>query len=295
MWRRVSSKRRVAGLTAPCAVCAALLLLLAVTPAGAAELQVVQIALHQYEGGPPLPGAHEFFPGESVFLSFRIAGFTLSKEDAIHLAYRIRAVDPDGVPLAEPLVAEIREEVTPQDKESEWLPIVRYDVQAPIGAPTGDYQLLIHVSDELAATKAEAAVRFRVLGRDVEPSDTLVIRNFHFYRTESAPQPLPYPAYRPGDSVWSRFDITGYRFGANNQLHIDYGITVLRASGKVLFEQPVAAEEKRNSFYPQRYIQGAFSLNLTPDLAAGEYAIVVTVRDHIGGQTHEARAVFHVR
>ncbi len=273
--------------------------LAAAAPAADRKLAIVQAALHQYDGGPPVPASFEFFPGDTVFLTFRIAGFkTVEKDDEDHLwlAYRIEAFDPEGLPIREPHEGRIAAELTYQDKKQKWTPLVRYEALVPPTAPSGEYRIAIHVEDLYAKTSTELEKTFQVRGRDdIEPSETLVIRNFHFYRSETSMRPLSRPVYRPGSSVWARFDIVGYRFGENNRFSIDYGVKVLRASGKVLFEQPVAVSEEEESFYPQRYLQGGLSLNLTPDLSPGDYTLIVTVRDHIGNQTYEEEHVFTVR
>lgn len=262
--------------------------------ADAGPLAVVRAMLHQYEGGPPISSSFEFFPGDTVFLSFRIAGYHLSDEDELHLGYRVEALDPAGVRLQKPATGTILTQLRWQDKKKHWMPIVRYHVLVPPAAPSGDYRFVMTVNDVLANSRTHAETRFRVRGQQVAPSDTLVIRNFRFLRSGTALQALSPAAYRPGDSVWARFEITGYKFGEKNRFSIDYGIKVLRASGKLLFEQPVAATEERESYYPQRHIPGSLSLKLTRDLAKGAYTIIVTVHDHIGGQTYQTKQVFTV-
>ncbi len=262
--------------------------------AESSKLSIVRTVLHQYQDGPPVASGFEFLPGDTVFLSFRVAGYHVTREDKIHLKWVIDALDPSGLRLKEPVSGELATEVTPEDRKNNWMPIVRYEVLVPPAAPSGEYGIRLKVDDKLGETSAESEVKFRVRGREVPPSDTLVVRNFRFLRSETSTQPLEVAAYRPGDSVWARFDITGYKFAEKNRFSIDYGIKVLRASGAVLFEQPVAAEEERESFYPERHIAGSLSLNLTPDLSKGEYTIVVTVHDRIGGQNFETRQTFLV-
>lgn len=269
--------------------------LLSAGPAAESEkLSIVRTVLHQYQDGPPLSSGFDFFPGDTVFLSFRVAGFHVTKEDKIDLTWEIDARDPSGVRLKEPVSGELATEVLPEDRKNNWMPIIRYDVLVSPSAPSGEYGIQLKLTDRLGKTSTESMVRFQVRGRDVAPSDSLVVRNFRFLRSETSTQPLEVAAYRPGDSVWARFDITGYKFAQNNRFSIEYGIKVLRASGSVLFEQPVAAEEERDSYYPQRHIPGSLSLTLTPDLSKGEYTIIVAVRDRIGEQTCETQEAFLV-
>ena len=139
----------------------------------------------------------------------------------------------------------------------------------------------------------KAAV-FHIKGRDVAPSDTLVVRNFRFLRNEDDVKPLPVAAYRPGDSVWARFDMTGYKLGEKNQVDIEYGLTVLREDGSVAYTEPQAANQKIQTFYPQRYQPGELNLNLAKDQPLGKYTIVLAVRDNLGQQMYETRETFSV-
>lgn len=269
----------------------------AVCLAAPPKLDVVQATLHQYEGGPPLAGTFEFFPGDTVFLSFKVAGFQLvekANEEVLSLAYEVEAFDPEGLRLREKATGKVAGAVTPEDKKAKWMPLVEYNVLVPPAAPPGDYRLVIAVKDLHSGAEAHKEVTFRVRGRFVEPSDTLTVRNFRFYRSEVDTRALQVPAYRPGDTVWARFDITGYKLGENNRFSIEYGLAVLSESGKELYRQEVAAADERESYYPERYTQGSLSLNLTPDLAKGTYTIVLMVRDRLGNQSYEMRQTFHV-
>lgn len=265
--------------------------------AAAARLEIVQPALHQYEGGPALTGAVEFFPGDTVFLTFRVSGFELvekANEESLALEYEIDALDPQGVRLQEKVGGKVSAVVRPEDKKAKWLPLVEYSVLVPPAAPPGEYRLALAVRDVNSGAEARRDVTFRVRGRYVEPSETLVVRNFRFYRSEVDTRPLEVPAYRPGDTLWARFDITGYKLGPNNRFSIDYGLSVLSESGRVLYTQEVAAADERESYYPERYTQGSLSLSLTRDLAKGTYTILLTVRDHLGDQTYQVRQNFFV-
>jgi hypothetical protein len=118
-------------------------------------------------------------------------------------------------------------------------------VTIPPFADSGSYRAVIAVKDELAGKETSKEVSFQVRGRDVEPSDRLVVRNFRFLRAEDDVQPLAaVAAYRPGDAVWARFEMTGYKIAEQNRFHVDYGLAVLGPSGKTLFSQPQAAVEQ---------------------------------------------------
>jgi hypothetical protein len=258
------------------------------------KLRIVQPVLHEYEDGPAVPSSYQFRSGEQIFLSARVAGFktTPGEDKRVHLSYTVRAEDSRGVLLEPPTSDKIVETLSAEDKE--WLPKITYSFGVPPLADPGTYRVRIAVQDELAGSTAQTQVEFPVRGAIVEPSDTLVIRNFRFLREPDERRPLKPPAYRPGDPVYARFEITGYKTGPNNALSVEYGIEVLRPNGERIFAEPKAAADEQAPFYPKRYIEGSLQLGFQPALAVGEYTVVVSTRDLIGNQVHEERFQFQI-
>ena len=239
-----------------------------------------------------MPADLGYAAGELAFFSMEIAGYQKSEKDHIQLAWEWKCVDPSGIPLVEPASGKVETEVSPEDKE--WLPKVRQNFEIPSYTPSGNYRLLITVHDALSGADASADIPFRVRGHNVAPSETLVVRNFRFYRSEDDLQPLAAAAYRPGESVWARFDITGYKLGAANAFEVQYGLRAILPDGKPGFSQPEAATLKDQSFYPRRYTPAALSLTLPADVVKGEHTIILTVRDKIGNQAAETEQKFSV-
>ncbi|HEY1340263.1 MAG TPA: hypothetical protein VGF59_22280 [Bryobacteraceae bacterium] len=270
------------------------LLLLALLPAaaGAAGLEIVKPIISQSDGGAPDPPGFDHAPGETLFFSCRIAGWSKTPEEKIHLAYSVQAFDPKGVALTELYKNELTDEVSPQDKE--WLPKIATEVPIPPLVAGGEYKILVKTEDLIGKTNAELSVPFRVRGHELQPSDTLVVRNFHFYRSDDDTQPLERAVYKPGDGVWARFDLTGYKYGDHNKIDVSYVTSVIAPSGKLLWKQPEAATEQTESFYPKRYVQASMGINLTPTIKPGEYTILVEAKDAVGGQTHESKYTFTV-
>jgi hypothetical protein len=248
------------------------------------------------EDGPIADKDFQFLQGEMVFVRMRFAGFTKAKDDEdrerIHLSWKVEAIDPQGVPLVEPKTGDIAAQLTQQDKD--WMPKARHDFLLPPLLDPGNYKVIISGTDVIGKTSARQELVFRVRGRIVEPSDTLIVRNFRFLRSEEDAVGLSTPAYRAGDPVWARFDITGYRFGERNRYEVGYGLEVFDASGKSIYAQPEAAQESRESFYRRRYMPGMLSLNPSKDIAKGEYTIVLRLRDVTGGQQQESRHAFTI-
>jgi len=270
-----------------------LLFALAILSAAPSTLSILKPVISDMEDGPGVPPSFTFVPGQFIFLSYEVAGFTVSGEQKIHLSYKMDALDPKSVRLMETDANVLDTTLAEEDKN--WKPKMRQQILIPPLAPSGPYKIAIQVTDDLNKTAtASQELKFEVRGRDVEPSGELAVRNFHFYRGEDDREPLATAAYKPGDTLWARFDIVGYRFGQHNSVDVDYGIAVLAPSGKVLFAQEKAAEEKSYSFYPKPYVPGSMNLDLQKTIRPGDYAIAITVRDHAGNQTCEAKGAFKV-
>jgi len=260
--------------------------------AGAPALEVVRPIIAQSDGGIPVPTGFEHVPGETLFFSCRVAGYSKTAEEKVHIAYSVQAFDAKGVPLTEIYKNELVADVTPQDKE--WMPKIATEIQLPTLIAGGTYKVVVKAEDVFAKTNAELAVPFEVRGHELEPSDTLVVRNFQFLRSEEDTHPMEKAGYKPGDPVWVKFDITGYKYGEKNKIDVSYSTSFLSPSGKVLWTQPEPAVEQSESFYPKRYVAAQMGLNLLPNTRPGEYTIVLTVKDAVGGQSFESKHAFTV-
>jgi hypothetical protein len=268
-------------------------ILIALLPAllsAAPNLQIVKAVISQMEDGAPDPAGFVHVPGETLYFTCRVAGYSKTSEDKIHLAYSVQAFDPKGVPLTELYKNDLSDEVSPQDKE--WMPKIQTEVAIPPLVPAGDYKILVKVDDLVAKTQTELPVSFKVRGHDIEHSDTLVVRSFHFYRSEDDTKPMENAVYKPGDGVWARFDITGFKYGEKNKINVSYVTSVIGA--RVLWTQPEPAVEQTESFYPRLYIPANFGITLQSNFKPGEYWIGVQVKDAVGGQTFESKFPFKV-
>jgi len=271
------------------------LLVVALLPAllGAAPaLQIVRPTISQMEDGTADAPGTDRVPGEILYYTCRVNGFKISPDERVHLAYSIQAFDSKGVPLVEEVKNEITAEVHPQDKE--WMPKIATEVPIPPLIASGTYKVVVKVEDKIANTSAEQSTNFTVRGREVAPSDTLVVRNFRFFRSEDDEKPLEKAIYKPGDGVWARFDITGYRYGEKNHMDVSYVTSVIAPGGKVLWTQPEPATEQSESFYPKRYVPSAMGITLQKTIRPGEYTIVVQAKDAVGNQTCEEKYTFTI-
>ena len=146
-------------------------------------------SLSQMEDGVPEPPGFQYASGETLYFSCRVAGFTRSEDQQVHIAYSVQAFDPKGIPLDELYKNEIKVELSSQDKE--WMPKITTSLAIPPLTPSGAYKVVVKAEDMLAKTSTESTLPFQVRGHDFDESDTLVVRSFHFYRGEEDAQPAP--------------------------------------------------------------------------------------------------------
>ncbi len=277
-------------------VLCALLTSAVLSQAAPATLAIVKPTLHQFEDGPPVYADHRFVPGDTVWFSFQVENYRTmeqGEERKVLLSYRIDAMDSQKTPLVEPMIGKVDTTLKPQDKD--WMPKIRHSFLIPPHALPGSFRIAAAVKDELSGQEASIDIAFSVRGRQVELSDALAVRNFRFLRDENDTVPKADAAYRPGDTLWAKFDITGFHIGGKNHIRVEYGISILNSEGKVLYSQPDAAVEEKSPFYPMRYVPGAVSLNIQPGTPAAEYGLLVTVRDAVGQQTIESRHTFRIQ
>jgi hypothetical protein len=273
-----------------------LTLLAAAHPASAA-FSVDRIALHQFEDGPELGPTHVFLPGESVFFSCRLTGYqaaiTGENQRSVKMSWTLDVTDASGIPLVAGIKGEIAEPISPQDKN--WYPKFLHHFNIPPFVPGGAYHIKVTARDEVGKADLTSQLDFQVRGHAVEPSPVLAARNLRFVKDETDGPPIDPAVYHPGETLWARFDITGYKYGDKNHYSVEYGLAILRESGDQVFAQPAAAADSNESFYPQRYVPGAVSLNLQPDVPEGSYTLVITMADKVGAQTAEARREFRIQ
>lgn len=266
-------------------------MLLSAALAYAAGLEIVRPAISDSDGGPPNPANSDYRPGDSLYFTCRIASFSKDASDQVRLAYTVTAVDRSGVALTEPYKNSLNAEVTPQDKE--WLPKIATSVSLPLFLFSGDYRIQVKAEDLNAKTSVTLDVPFRVRAHeDVHPAESLEIQAFRFLRREDDTKPAERADYIPGDHLWAKFDITGFRYGQNNNVDVTYLTSVLGPDGKTLWTQPEPTGEKGESFYPRAFVNAEMGIELQPKIKPGNYTLVIQAKDAVSGQTCEVKHDF---
>ena len=255
---------------------------------------VERMALHQFEDGPFLADSYEFLPGETAYFSCRLSGYQTENIDneqrQVKISWKATVFDPAGVAIEAPKQGRIESKLSKEDKD--WLPKFLLSFSVPSFALPGKYRVSVEAKDEIGGNETHADLGFRVRGHELERSDTLVARNFRFLRSEDDAFGTRSGLYHPGDTLWARFDVTGYKFGENNRFSVECAMAVETSDGKQLFSQPDAASQSGDSFYPQPYVPIELNLSLDKTVRPATYTLVITLRDSIGKQTAEVRESF---
>ena len=254
-------------------------------------LKAIRTVVSDSEDGPAA-SSEGFRSGEQVFFSFQVENYKTGTTGKVQLTGHMQAFDPKGIPVSPPDEVVIGTTMSEEDKS--WKPKLRSQIQLPSIAPAGTYAIKYDVTDLQTKQTASGEVTFRVSGRSVPTADVLTIRGLGLYRTQDEETPLRVAAYRPGDILWVRFDVVGFKHGEQNSIDVAYDVAVLTGDGKPLFAQDQAAVEKSQAFYPQPWVPGSFSLTLQPDMGKAAYSVSITAHDGIGKQNVTEKADFKV-
>ena len=256
-----------------------------------AAFSVVNIEILDSEDGYPVPGDSIFFTGETVHMRYNIAGFTVSPTERVRLQYRTEFHGPGGKRFALPEGGRIDTELAPQDED--WLPLVRVAATLPLHGESGTYKILLRITDLLSDRKATREVPVFVRGENITTSRSLIVRNLSFTRSEGG-EKLPAPAYRPGDTVWANFYITGYEIAEDNSFNVESELEILDQEDEVLYAFEPAGE-RGSPFYPRRWLPASCRLDLEEGIPLGEYFVRVLVHDRLSDNTYQTKEVFVVR
>jgi hypothetical protein len=259
--------------------------------AAPASLKVGNAVSAQYEDGPPL-GSLRLVPGEVVYFSFTAENFRKSATGRVQLTGHVQVFDPKGTAIAPqeeiPLITDLSEE------DKNWKPKMRAAFSIPPIAPPGLYNVKFDATDEQSHQAAAGEASFGVEAKFVAPSGILAVRELNFYRNQDDTTALITPSYRPGDMVWVKFYITGFKYGEQNSIDSSYDVELYGPDGTSIMKKEDAAMEKSMAYYPQPYIPAIFNLTLKPTMSQNVYTVVITAHDAVGNQTASAKSKFQV-
>ncbi len=262
-------------------------------PAAEAEqgLALVNLDLLDRRDGYAIPADSRFLPGETIHVYFQIGGYQVGPEFRISLSYEMRALDPEGRSFFAAEGGEIDVELAPQDEN--WMPVVRYSPRIPDHAGGGTYSIQITVRDELADSGVSVRLPIAVDGSRVQSADQLLVRNFGFSRAEGGDL-LEAPVFDAGEEIWADFFITGYKTREDNTYQVESDAWVQDAEGEKLFDFKPAGEAG-SPFYPRLWLPARLRLQLDESIPPGRYAVVLRLRDMVGGVDAVEHYDFRIR
>jgi hypothetical protein len=261
------------------------------------SLQVLAAGVESSEDAPFVSPDFHFLPGDYVYFQFQVSGFAIkttpnSEVRRISLTYEASPEDSKGVAVTPALTGFIKEELSAEDKN--WTPKRRASFLLPSFIGAGEFHVHLSVKDVIGDTSTERDLPFHIGGVVIAPALVLGVQDFQFLRKEDDSEPLEVPAYRPGDTIYARFNMTGFHLGTGNEYHLRYGLTVNRPDGKLFLNEPSAAELSDRSFYPVPFVPGEVSVTTSRDTALGQYVLLLTVRDVTGSQSYQLKRAFTI-
>ncbi len=276
-------------------LCALLLALPTFCRAADPTLAIVDAGVQQSEDAPRVTSGFRFLPGDYLYFEFGIAGFSVKSEHRnevrkISLSYELGLEDAKGVPLAPFSSGAIQAELNPEDKH--WTPKRRASFLIPSFVAAGDFHVHVTVKDLVANSETSEDFPFHIGGIGIQAANAITLEGFRFLRGENDGEPLAIAAYNPGDTVYVRFEMLGFKTGSRNEYHLSYGITVLGPDGKPFVEQPKAAELADSSFYPAQYLPGDLTVTTAANSSRGGYVLMITVHDLIAKTSYQVKKVF---
>jgi hypothetical protein len=260
-------------------------------------LAIIDAGVQDTEDAPFVGPSYRFLPGDTVYFTFQISGFSsraigTAGTRTIALSYEITPQDSKGTALAPSVEAKIDAELNPEDKT--WLPKRRASFVLPVLLASGECRIHVLVKDAISKTEATKDFSFRTGGPKVEQSASLSVQDFGFFRRPEDREPLDVAAYAPGDEVFTRFTITGFKTDAHKRYHVSYGVLVTRPDGKPFLEQPKASDLSDAPFYPAKFVPGVFSVITASTAPRGQYVVTVSVHDLVGDTNFEVKRAFSI-
>ena len=261
------------------------------------SLAIVGSGVQPSEDAPYVSRDYRFLPGDYLYFTFQISGFAIQSEQRgevqkINLTYEVTAQDANGVALAQPSSGAIQTELSPEDKH--WMPKRQVSFLIPSFVVAGEFHVHIHVRDLVANSETSQDFPFYIGGIHIQPVSSIAVENFRFLRTENDREALEVPAYSPGDTVYARFEMVGFKTDSQNRYHLSYGLTVFRPDGTPFIHAANAAALEANSFYPAQYVPGVVNIRTPPTSVRGAYIVVLAVHDALAGTSSLIRRAFSI-
>ena len=260
-------------------------------------LAIIDGGVQRSEDAPYVPKDFQFLPGDFVYFTFHISGFATKTNEttevkSMSLEYEITPQDANHVPMTEAVKGTIAEDLSKEDKN--WTPKRRASFLLPSYVAAGEFNVHVVVRDLIAKKEAIRDYPFQLGGVHVGSAAAIQVESFEFLRNQDDATPLDLPAYAPGDTVWARFQMVGFKNDPGNIYRLSYGVKVVRPDGKTFLDEPKAVQISDGNFYPAQFVPGDLQITTPKNAARGSYVLTLTVRDLVATQSFQLQRTFTI-
>ncbi len=243
-----------------------------------AVLVIGGVQFTEGEGGPAVSKSYK--PGEELFLRFPLQGVSVDKNGVADSRVEFIPVDPAGKPLLEAASLEIKN-LTGLTGEAPGVVNVKFNLKLPQYAEGGKYRLKVKATDRLKSKEATAEIPILVEGPKITDREVFAIQDFTFRDKDGNPKPNA--DYSPGDTVYSTFNVKGFKLGEKNRLKLRLSMLVRGEDGQTLLDQANLIDLEDSFFYPPTYLPLNTTLNTPSTIAPGKYSMQLTLFDDVAG------------
>lgn len=256
-----------------------------------ADLSALSIKGSHFTKGPTGKTVGSTFePGKEAFLQFRLGPVASNKQGHVDTQVNFVVKDSQGRPLLEPVLLELKEPFPGGGNGRGELPI-NFKLRLPAYVEGGDYIIEVVAIDRLGKQEIQDKIPFQVKGPKIPKGASLGVQDYRFRGEEGVKAE---PDYRPGETVYSKFNVLGFKLGEKNDVKLRLSLLVLDQKGQILLDRPNLLSIAEGFFYPPSYFPVNTRVNLAPGASAGNYTLNYSLHDEVAGTQMKFEKEFRV-
>jgi len=238
--------------------------------------------------GPPR--STNYKPGETVTITYDIAGSKIDDQGIADVKIELTVRDPDGLLVTEPQLSEFHQSIGRTNRINGWLGVV-----LPEYVPQGNYHIDAKVHDVVANKDLEFQPVFKVDTPSEATAQGLAIENLRLALSSDGP-PETHPVLHGAGKVYMSCSVIGLQF-VNDYRKVKMALTVIGPDGNTVLDNPNSLSMDDKVFYhPATYrIYLTDDLSIPDKFPPGTYVEKYTVTDGISGRTAVGTVAFDVQ